>query len=776
MKALPLLLMAFSLTATAQQNTPRAACVYPAGGRQGSSFEITVSGQFLDGSSQAYFAGKGVHAQVKEFQHPLPGKELQMLRDQLETIEAPHRDPPKTPPATPVKPGDATTTQPLATALTPKEAASPFIKEPWTAEERKQVEELRARIRETEQRRARPALSEAVVLTVSIDANASVGNHELRLLTKEGLTNPLVFEVDRLPEFAQPARRVPQQLTTGGGLPLAAQARAETQAEPTPIQLPILVNGQLMPGNTDRYRFHAMRGEELVIAAETRALIPFMADAVPGWFQASLTLRDAKGNELASTDHFRFSQEPVLEEKIPEDGDYLLEIRDVLNRGREDFVYRIRISALPFVTGIFPMGGKADGHTRVEVSGWNLPSTSYKLHPASEDGIHPLLFGENRWNANPILYSSGHLPEVTVKNSATGFAQAHKLRLPVVVNGRIAHPGEKEIFRIDAHAGDEIVAEVQARRLGSPLDSLLTLFDASGRQLAANDDYDDKGLALLTHQADSLLRYRFQNDGRFYLQLTDTEHGGGPEFSYRLRVSFPQPDYELRVLPASINLHPGSILPIEVFLIRRDGFDGSVTLHLKDAPAGLQISGGEIPAGTESVRVTLQAPPEALAEPQQLHIQGEAQINGHSVRHEAISADDQIQAFSSHRMVPAQQGLVQIIGSGKHPALWKPFPDRVRIPVNGSTIVNVELPRWLWTSHFRITPDAPPEVLRVQSSDVVNGVLRICLRADKSIKTGVAGNLLLQAERTPPADPAKKSNNPVKLGWLPALPFVVTTQ
>jgi len=85
----------------------------------------------------------------------------------------------------------------------------------------------------------------------------------------------------------------------------------------------------------------------------TRALIPYMSDAVPGWFQAVLTLSDSKGAELVSADHFRFSQEPVIEEEIAEEGDYILSVRDVLNRGREDFVYRIAIGEIPYVTGIF---------------------------------------------------------------------------------------------------------------------------------------------------------------------------------------------------------------------------------------------------------------------------------------------------------------------------------------------------------------------------------------------------------------------------------------
>jgi len=53
------------------------------------------------------------------------------------------------------------------------------------------------------------------------------------------------------------------------------------------------------------------------------------------------------------------------------------------------------------------------------------------------------------------------------------------------VNGRIDPPGDRDIFRFTARAGGRIVAEVYARRLDSPLDSVLKLTDAQGLQLAS---------------------------------------------------------------------------------------------------------------------------------------------------------------------------------------------------------------------------------------------------------------------------------------------------
>ena len=81
------------------------------------------------------------------------------------------------------------------------------------------------------------------------------------------------------------------------------------------------------------------------------------------------------------------------------------------------------------------------------------------------------------------------------------------------------------------------MAEVYARRLDSPLDSVLKLTDSAGRQLAFNDDHEDKAFGLITHHADSWLRAALPSAGTYYLHLYDAQNQGGPEYAYRLRIS-----------------------------------------------------------------------------------------------------------------------------------------------------------------------------------------------------------------------------------------------
>jgi hypothetical protein len=776
--------------AAAQQRIPHVAYVYPAGGQRGTSFEVRVGGEFLEGAANAYFAGGGLTAQVIDFARPLSGDKMNELREELKELEESHADGAPNPavakpapdkqPSAPVAKKDASGAGAPPPAAAPVAAMPPppppVVKTPWTPEDRQRADELRKVLTEDARLRSAPALSHVVTLRVTIAADASLGNHELRLTTAQGLTNPLVFLVGDLPEVTTPYKHVAMPLAAGGGLPLSPQAQAEPSAAPRAITLPAVLNGQMMPGAVDKYSFHARKGQTIVIAAETRTLIPFISDAVPGWCQARLILYDPRGNELASADHFYFRQEPVIAPAIPEDGDYVLAVHDVLHRGREDFVYRIAVGESPWVTSIFPLGGHMNSRVRLELAGWNLKNRRFT--PATgEAGVHTLSEGVQGWKANPVSFATDDLPEMTVRSSASS-AKLTTIRLPVVLNGRIAHPGDVARFRFHANGGEDVVAEVEARRLGSPLDSLLTLTDARGKLLATNDDAPDPGTGALTHQADSRIAFHIPADGAYDLSLADTENNGGADFAYRLRVGPPQPDFDLRVAQSSISLRTGKSVPVLVRVIRRDGFAGAVSLSLGKAPTGVQLSGGTIPAGVDALRVTLTAPDQASPEPQPVEIQGQARIGERTVRHAAVFCDDQMQAFAWRSLVPAQQGTIWIYGNDHRSSFWRVPPQRIDLPVQGTAKVRIDVPRGQLNNRFQFALSDPPEGIALAGLDQSHGFIELTLRTDGKAKPGLAENLIFTAtmQKSPnPADKSASPEKPVDLGFLPAIPFQVSS-
>ena len=128
--------------------------------------------------------------------------------------------------------------------------------------------------------------------------------------------------------------------------------------------------------------------------------------------------------------------------------------------------------------------------------------------------------------------------------------------------------------------------------------------------------------------------------GTYYLHLGDAQRQGGPEYAYRLRISHPQPDFDLRIVPPSINPRPGATIPITVYAIRKDGFAGEIALKLKDAPPGFALSGAWVPANENKVRLTLTVPVSRIEKPRPMHLEGHATIQGREVHRTGVPAED----------------------------------------------------------------------------------------------------------------------------------------
>ena len=145
----------------AQQNPPHVGYAYPAGGRQGDTFRVTVGGQYLDRTANVYLSGRGIQAKVIESSKPLTPKEVNDLRERLEELR----------------------------------------KKPKDAETIKEIIGIRSKLNEFQNRRTNPVLADKVTLQLTIASDAELGQRELRLATPNGLSNPLMFQVGQLAEF-----------------------------------------------------------------------------------------------------------------------------------------------------------------------------------------------------------------------------------------------------------------------------------------------------------------------------------------------------------------------------------------------------------------------------------------------------------------------------------------------------------------------------------------------------------------------------------------------
>lgn len=723
--------------------------VYPTGGRQNASFEVTVGGQYIKEASGLYISGSGVKAEVVKWYRPLTQGEFVALSQKINFTREELEE----------KQKEKGSTEPIANEIVYQLAGI-------TENDLKEMEVYRKRDADP-RRQPNDQIAEELTLKITIDAKAELGKREMRVLTPGAMSNPIWFQVGQWEERRE------------------TEPNDETPDPVIGAALPIVVNGQIMPGEVDRFSFTARKGARLVIAADARELMPYLADAVPGWFQAVLALYDSAGSEVAYAGAYYYRQDPVIYYDVPADGTYVVEIRDSIYRGREDFVYRITLGELPFVTGIFPLGARAGQEVTVDLQGWNLVQTQLKLR-ALADRNRPI-----RWYSVPQTDNiSVRFPlriDMTSElldqepNDRPETAQA--VDLPIIVNGRIDRPDDTDVFRFDAHG--TVVADVYARRAGSPLDSSVSLTDATGAEIAFNDDFKDDALPLITHHADSLMTAVMSGKGPYCLHLSDAQRTGGKDFIYRLYIRAPRPDFDLRVVPSCIIARPGTTLPITVHALRRDGFDDPIHLSLVEPPEGFKLDGAVVPGNADQVRLTMTVPPAAAKEPFLLEMDGQSLGSRRHRRFSrpAVPAESMMQAFLWLQIVPAEQWAVLVNGqaAAKLPLELLPV-ERVNLKLGGTTLLGARLTeKNPPANELRVELSEPPKGVTVEKVTPEGPGLVVSLATDaKTVKPGLAGNLIFEVIRewTPAPTEAAPAPKPQRrsYGLLPAVPFEVVGQ
>jgi hypothetical protein len=121
------------------------------------------------------------------------------------------------------------------------------------------------------------------------------------------------------------------------------------------------------------------------------------------------------------------------------------------------------------------------------------------------------------------------LPAVAEKEPNDGFDSAQPIPVPCAVEGTIKTERDPDVFKIEGKKGDKVRFEVQAARFGSPVDALISLYDANRRLVDQADD--------TAGSPDPVLVVTLPRDGAYFLSVIDAHDLGGPNFGYRLVVA-----------------------------------------------------------------------------------------------------------------------------------------------------------------------------------------------------------------------------------------------
>ena len=381
------------------------------------------------------------------------------------------------------------------------------------------------------------------------------------------------------------------------------------------IKLNSVVSGLLSAREqVDAYKFTAQAGQTLAFSVTSHCFF-FKKHSQFLPIDPLISLYDATGREIAANDDFHFA-DPSLIYKFTSPGDYLVVVRDVDYQASAIMPYNLTLTAGPLVNWAYPLAHPLSQPAAVRAGGANLPDSNLNLQPVSQDfspGVYPhaqIKTSLGYSNAFAIFRSS--LPiqeELALLNKPLSF--------PSVVNGRILKQGESDTYSLSLKKGDKIKVEIQARRLGSQLDSFLSLNDDKGRVLASNDD-------LANSTKDSGLQYAATADIAVKITVRDLLNRGGLGFNYALVVDREEPDFSFTCDDDKAGIPAGSNAAWYIRLRRGVGFQGPVEFTVSGLPPGVTVAPLVISEGLNDGCLILQAAPQAALGAALVQITGKA--------------------------------------------------------------------------------------------------------------------------------------------------------
>lgn len=394
------------------------------------------------------------------------------------------------------------------------------------------------------------------------------------------------------------------------------------------VEVPVAICGTVANfEEVDYYRFPLRAGQEITLemfAQRVTDRIHNMVVRGPRIYlmDGILTLIGPNGQIVAQNDN-HYGGDSFLYYKAPADGEYTLEVRDARYAGNARYTYCVEIAEKPYVHTVYPLAVAPGEKAEVEAVGYLLGDSNRATFTApSSPGAHRLRVMSAAGETNPTTIVTTELPLIAEQEPNNDIDQANAINIPQGINGRLEAADDVDYYAFKARKGEQFVFETEARRHGSPLDSVLEIQDEQGKVLAEADDAD------LYREKDSRLAWTAPADGTYRVVVRDLHARGGPSYVYFLRAERAEPDFELTGEYYYAMLAPGIRTIWFVELKRLNGFTGPVTLEVENLPPGVTQEPITIPTGVNHGSIILEAAEDAPIGAALVHLQGRATIKG----------------------------------------------------------------------------------------------------------------------------------------------------
>ena len=506
--------------------------------------------------------------------------------------------------------------------------------------------------------------------------------------------------------------------------PVTIESKAENDSRKTAqsIQVPAAVCGTIADfEDVDYYRIRGNAGEDLVcqiFAQRVTRAIHTMAIRYPKihLMDAMLTLFGPNGRILAQNDNY-VGGDAMLHVRLPESGDYILEVRDTRYAGDPRYVYCVEVSRDPIAYGVQPLAHgtiqkpalifSRPENIRLAAVGGNsapLPTGQAILQnvvidipelppsPRASQPAHDHFFRGTTPSgrpSNPVALLISPHPQIAAAADRNP-DNPHPITLPLGISGSFTAPNQTHAFRFSAQKGSYSLFEVTSQRRGLAVDSVLTVQNLQGQELASNDDgYFTK---------DAKLYFQAPADETYIVTVRDLNGRSGDRFAYHLNAEPSGPDFEIHGEYYYGMLAPGGQAIWFVKLKRLNGFDGAVEIRVTGLPLGVSFIPVTIPSGMDHCSLIFTAAPNAPINAALVRVSGHAKLpraNNKTiaaVRHAHVTAELRRAGASRFYRAPIKTQLL---------AVTRPLdltkvtaqPTEVTLPRGGQTEITVRIQR-----------------------------------------------------------------------------------
>jgi hypothetical protein len=404
-----------------------------------------------------------------------------------------------------------------------------------------------------------------------VASDATPGPRELRLVATQGASSPFPFMIGDLPVVLQSALR-------------------ESAANSLPLRT--VIQGRLTsPSAMDEYPLDLKAGQSIVCVVQSRLLRSPL--------EPTLRLVDATGRVVAVSVDAR-SADAVLTYRAQTSESLKLQVLDFQGNGSPAHLYQLLVTDGPWLDSVFPWTLETGKESPVLLKGWNFPGaeTSAAHTVSAQSPGNAAISFPGAVNSLKVVIGEGSSIQEVEPNDAIDKAQA--VQWPTCILGHFASrgdEGDQDIFEFAAKKAETIVFDVDAADMQSPADAVLTVFDAMGKKLVEQDDFEGS--------RDPWLRFTPPADGQYRLAIRDRSWSGGPDYAYQIQVYAPRPDVKARVNTMSLYVEASKKASLPVVVQRLEGFSGELQVTAVDLPMGMTATVEKVPEKTPAT-VTLQ--------------------------------------------------------------------------------------------------------------------------------------------------------------------------